>query len=179
MPNWCENDLEVRYEGENKEEGIKELKRFQEFAQTEKVVLDANKFIPYPQKFKELDKIAEKETEKLRSLSPEERTKQPWPKDGFNQGGYEWCIDNWGTKWGFCEPELVNFEYEYGTLEYSFDTAWSPPIPLIKKMAEMFPILEFELRYFEGAMGFNGLFSCSNGEIDQDLTGEYFGRRGG
>jgi len=34
-----------------------------------------------------------------------------------------------------------------------FDTAWSPPIPVIEKMASLFPDHEFDLQYFEGGMG--------------------------
>ena len=50
------NTEKVNKEKVNKDEGIKELKRFQEFAKTENSILDADKFIPYPREFKELDK---------------------------------------------------------------------------------------------------------------------------
>ena len=30
--------------------------------------------------------------------------KYGFPKDGYNQGGYQWCCDNWGTKWGSITP---------------------------------------------------------------------------
>ncbi len=45
MPNWCECDLTVNG---NK----KELSRFKKFSATKKSVLDHNKFISYPKKFK-------------------------------------------------------------------------------------------------------------------------------
>jgi len=65
-------------------------------------------------------------------------------KDGFNNGGYEWCKDVWGTKWGFCHPTLSVGE---NTLHYDFTSAWSPPTGLLEKMAEDFPALEFDLDY--------------------------------
>jgi len=108
----------------------------------------------------------------------------PYIKDGFNSGGYEWCIKNWGTKWGICNAELGNADYISADsisyeLEYTFDTAWSPPTPIVKKMSEMFPSLTFTLKYFEGGGGFNGLYVCEKGEVIRDLTGDYFGNRGG
>ena len=60
-----------------------------------------------------------------------------------------------------------------------FDTAWSPPLPVVRKAAELFPSLSFELRYFECGDGFNGLFCCREGEVDFDESGPYFGDRGG
>jgi len=186
MPNWCENELRV-------EGNKKDLQKFKKFAKSEGSVLNHNNFIPYPKKFKELDKKAEVWLKKADELAKKHKAKNWYslpielrekfekengkePKDGFNQGGYEWCNDKWGTKWGICEPVLDEFETE---LLYRFDTAWSPPTPIIIKMSEMFPKLEFELRYFEGGMGFNGLFICKGGEIKRNSCSDYFGDRGG
>ena len=192
MPNWCDCDLSVRLpyekankEKANKEEGIKELKRFQEFAKTENGILDVDKFIPYPQEFKKLDKKAKEYQEKLKTLPEEIKKDMPyWIKDGFNSGGHQWCIENWGTKWGICNAELENADYASADsilyeLEYTFDTAWSPPTPVVKKMSEMFPSLTFTLKYFDGSMGFNGRYTCKNGEVIENLSGDYFGDRGG
>ncbi len=103
------------------------------------------------------------------------------PKDGFNSGGYEWCRKHWGTKWNACRVEtgtLTNCG-EDGTVEMHFSTAWSPPLPVIRKASEMFPELDFELRYFERGCGFNGLCICRGGEAVIDEAGPYFGHRGG
>ena len=187
MPNWCDCDFSVRLPYEeantekvNKDEGIKALKRFQKFATTENSILDADKFIPYPQEFKDLDKKAAEYMEKLKTLPGEIRKGMPpWIKDGFNSGGYQWCTENWGTKWGICNAALENTDFEYGEFEYIFDTAWAPPKPIIKKMSEMFPLLVFTLKYFESGMGFNGQYTCKNGKVIEDLSGNYFGSRGG
>src|SRR5512135_2765813 len=52
-----------------------------------------------------------------------------------------------------------------------FDTAWSPPKPVIKRAAELYPALRFELRYFDCGCCFNGLFCCSGGEVVTDESG--------
>ena len=86
---WCENDLAV--------EGPKEvIEEFLKFAAGESP-FDFEKFIPYPEEFQRLDEIAEAWLKEHA-----ERPDYDWhsqPKDGFNSGGYDWCVANWGTKW--------------------------------------------------------------------------------
>ena len=170
IPNWCENELVVKGE-------VKELVRFSNFAKTQKSKIDENKFIPYPEHFKELDDVHREWLKKAdRYADAITKTKRGWycgdlltetqrksftdlhgeqPKDGYNQGGYEWCCNNWGTKWGLCNAEgFINKEKK--RIFYNFDTAWSPPEPLVRKMAEMFPELEFTLKFWESGMGFRG-----------------------
>jgi len=151
MPNWCDCELCIT----GPKEDLRKLKRK---VKSKKSVLDADKIIPYPKEFKNLDKAR--------------------PGEGFNSGGYEWCCENWGTKWGFCDPAVAD-NIKHGELVYTFETAWSPPIPLIKELGKLFPKLVFELRYFEGGAGFNGLFVIENGKVEVDKVGEYFGYRGG
>ena len=43
---------------------------------------------------------------------------------------YEWCIENWGTKWNACESDLQ------GNVMY-FDTAWSCPIPVLTRLGHL------------------------------------------
>jgi len=149
---------------------LKELVVFKEYAVAGKNVLETNKFIPYPKRFRVLDRVAVKV---LRRTGKHAR-------DGFNRGGYEWCCNNWGTKWGICNAEVVQEVLEgNGYIDYRFDTAWSPPIPIIMKMSEMFPGLRFILRYFECGCAFNGIYICEKGGVAEDRTGEYFGGRGG
>ncbi len=161
MPNWVECDFTV--------EGPKsELEKFKEFAKEGDELLSANKFIPYPEKYRKLDEEADKA----------EREGKPRPKDGFNSGGYEWCVEHWGTKWGIVDAELVEESDNY--LKYVFNTAWSPPIPVILKMSETFPKLKFTLEYYEGSMGFKGTFIAKGGETLKDEYDEnYHGDRGG
>ena len=161
MPNWVDCDFVV--------EGSKdELQKFKKFAKEGKDLLSANKFIPYPKKYKKLDDMAEKA----------EKEHKPRPKDGFNSGGYEWCIKNWGTKWGIVDAELL--EESGDRLTYAFITAWSTPTPLVEKMSEMFPKLTFELSYYEASMEFSGKLEVKGGIITKDeYDSKYNGYRGG
>ncbi len=63
---------------------------------------------------------------------------------------YEWCIRNWGTKWNACDPDWC---LEEGILY--FQTAWSPPIPVIEALAEKYPDLEFTHRWADEDIGNN------------------------
>lgn len=46
---------------------------------------------------------------------------------------YGWACENWGTKWNACDTRIN------GEDEIQFDTAWSNPEPVIKKLAEKYP----------------------------------------
>ena len=146
MPNWCCCELSVVGP-------IEERNRFKKLAEGDGGGLDFNSFVPYPEPFKSMDEISQKLRENGVSYSE-------IPKDGFNSGGYEWCVKNWGTKWN------VNNDVEIiekpRSLFYTFDTAWNPPRPVIHIMTEMFPELRFNLRYWEAGVGFRGQLMIKN-----------------
>jgi hypothetical protein len=173
MPNWCENDLRVEGPRADLERLLEEAKGESPF--------DFNRFIPYPEEFRRLDEV--------RDAWEREHGGHPgvdWasrPADGFNAGGCEWCVSNWGTKWPAHRVELGTLELGGGEdaaeVVFHFDTAWSPPLPLVRRASELFPTLTFELRYFESLGCFNGMLCCSQGEVSFDESGPYFGDRGG
>jgi hypothetical protein len=76
-----------------------------------------------------------------------------------------------------CGSPLPDAEPIQAFLE--FDTAWSPPIPVIEKLASMFPDHTFELKYFEGGMGFSGHVRWSEGIEEFHHQYDYDGPRGG
>ncbi len=53
---------------------------------------------------------------------------------------YDWCLENWGTKWNAYETEVVCDTED--RLEVAFQTAWSPPVPVYQDLAEKFPSLD-------------------------------------
>lgn len=167
MPNWCDCELTIH--------GPHEVShRFVEFAANGDRLLDEDKFIPYPEKFRKRDEARKKwEEDQKRNGGKTDWSKAP--KDGFNSGGYEWCGANWGTKWGFCDVTLSGRYPPF----YKFKTAWNPPSLLIKKMGEMFPELRFELEYFERGAEFCGTFTVDGGVVECDESREYRGERGG
>jgi hypothetical protein len=72
---------------------------------------------------------------------------------------YNFNVREWGTKWDAREAELTE-EHET-CLRYKFDTAWSPPTPVIEKLAQQNPNLNINLEYREeqgwgGEIVFNG-----------------------
>ena len=67
----------------------------------------------------------------------------------------EWRIKNWGTKWD-ADTHSICVSKDWTTMYIGFDTAWSPPIPMLDVWEERFPDLTFTLRYYEGGMWFMG-----------------------
>lgn len=62
----------------------------------------------------------------------------------------------------------------------SFDTAWTPPQPVIEKLFELFPAVRFELEYFECGVAFcGGLSYDPEDDETRSWSGEYSGSRGG
>lgn len=66
---------------------------------------------------------------------------------------YEWSITNWGTKWNA-------YGYEDGTDysacdELTFQTAWSAPRPILRKLSEMFPEIVFKHQWADEDIGMN------------------------
>lgn len=139
MPNYVNSTLSL-------EGNVEDIKKFREKFDDGK--LDADKVIPYPRDLKLLDmkanekKLTNNEEKELILIALE--GKYDLKKDGFNQGGYDWKVDNWGTKWNFYDCEIEEDEGDY--LMYRFQTAWSPITPVIIEMSKQFPKLT--LNYF-------------------------------
>jgi hypothetical protein len=173
MPNHCSQDLWVTGP-------TNILKEFKEFAKEvesyedgscKEILLSANKFIPYPQKFIDIDNHA-----KIANLESSTHV-----KDGFNSGGYEWCIENWGTKWGIYDCTIIreNLLKKNGTIMYQFDSAWSPANKIILAMAKQYPLLTFKLKYYECGLAFKGILIVKDSQIIKDSSSKYHGNRGG
>lgn len=61
---------------------------------------------------------------------------------------YNWTIANWGTKWGAYSFRMVQPETPEH-IEFMFDTAWSPPTPVLEKLTELCPDIEFDVDAFD------------------------------
>ena len=64
---------------------------------------------------------------------------------------YGWRLENWGTKWNaYGQPDKRN------TLNtIYFETAWSCPKNLIKKLSKIFPDVEIEIAWADEDLGSN------------------------
>lgn len=186
MPNHCENDLYI----DGPKEKVDALFKLMGLDK-DKPEFDCNAVIPYPEKFRDMD--AEARVFSWNSpLSKEEQEAaraaymKKWgtTSDGYNSGGYEWCINNWGTKWGAYDVWV--YTHELRGLCVTFYSAWSPPSPVIEKLVDMFPELRIEHEYFECGAGYcGGLIAYPHDEDYPDDSrvntwqGTYSGSRGG
>lgn len=82
---------------------------------------------------------------------------------------YDWCVNNWGTKWNACNTYINECE---DCIE--FETAWSAPIPIYQKMAEIHPDLDFSVRWADEDIGANAGFVEHTGETDGDFQYSYY-----
>ena len=146
MPNWCSNEVSIIAENE---EGTEELKQFikdcftEEEEGDEKPLLDFEKVIPYP------DSAPPKYPQ---AINIEEQMKHPFSK-WYNDFGYDWCIENWGTKWNACEQVNVLGDEE---IDLDFQTAWSPPQGIYKKIQTRLPNCSISWFYREDGMQLSG-----------------------
>lgn len=170
MPNWCVNDLIVNGNRKEVDRFIAAVAGSRE----DDTDFDFEKLIPYPKEYAVLDHALREWEDKYKNV--EWSARPPRPSDGYNQGGYEWCCANWGTKWNASEAHL---SVTTRGCRVSFTTAWSPPCPVIRKAAELFPTLTFKLKYWEGGMGFQGILTVKGDSTIEEWEGDYRGGRGG
>ena len=158
MPNWVYNHLTI----EGSEEDINKVK-----AQVGAVV---------KRKYKGADEVDEEiDEEPIFSFMnilppPEDKLDEYHAVHGYTGGEktgdteYNWYnfnVREWGTKWDARDVDLL--EEHKTSLHYKFDTAWSPPTPVIEKLAQQNPNLNITLEYREeqgwgGEVAFNGSF---------------------
>ena len=146
MANWCINSLEITGDEKKVEEFVEKFSKD-----------GVSAFIPTP---KELE-----DTEAPLEIKDPERAKENIEKYGAADW-YDWRVKNWGTKWDVGELTVVSLEEEYAFI--TFETAWSPIIEAMEKIAKMYPELKFDLEYEEPGMGFFGKVIFEDGKISDE-----------
>lgn len=81
-------------------------------------------------------------------LGPKEREEYPG-----DQNWYDWRRKHWGTKWEAIRP--LWWELSDSDIYIQFETAWSAPFPIFKKMREDFEDLVFTFEYADEDLGRN------------------------
>lgn len=66
---------------------------------------------------------------------------------------YEWCWANWGTKWDSSDA-VVQRDGDT-TAIFTFDTAWSTPIPVFQALAKMFKKIRLDIIWADENTGYN------------------------
>ena len=81
---------------------------------------------------------------------------EPFEKSEYlTDSQHDWRLENWGAKWDVHDVDVVE---NPGCYDYSFMTAWTPPIPWLERMAKEWPDLEFYLKYDEPGMEIHGVW---------------------
>ena len=89
-------------------------------------------------------------------------------KLAVENGWYYWNIRNWGTKWELTEAWKEQFA---DILQYSFQSAWSPPAEAISLLAKQYPMLSFSMSGLDEGDNFAYAIEWENGEMvsEEDL----------
>ena len=79
----------------------------------------------------------------------------PVPED-IGDGWYDFCLANWGTKWDFggAGNHGLDATRVDNQVSCTFDSAWSPPIGLYKKLVQLG--YRVKAAYWEPGMAFCG-----------------------
>lgn len=110
---------------------------------------------------------------------PEDKMDEYNGRHGYSQEGrtgdteFNWYNFNnreWGTKWDvaihnneeYSDTEIM--DEGSGFIIYKFNTAWSPPFPVIQELSKQYPDLIVDLEY-EEEQGWGGEITFRNGEI--------------
>ena len=142
MPNWCDNRVEIY--GDNPDQ-IKEVKKT---LAGKKTCFDFNNIVPMP-----------KELEGTTSPNPEPDSFEAkrLRKQHGHDNWYDWCCDNWDTKWNSAGADLTS-DSNNSIIEYEFQTAWGPPIKVIEALREQYPDLNITAFYDEPGMEMAGYY---------------------
>lgn len=190
MPNWCRNEIKFdlinsstsnvvieaildflketipNYDRRiqianqvNDKEGVK----FWEREILDRLAVDFNNLLEYPIVYRERD-------EDSVTLSKEAfKEKYGDNLDGYNSGGYDWCIKHWGSKWNAKDVVWVP---QQKTLY--FDTAWSPVFKIVSALHKRFPSINISFEYYERGVGAIGgcEFICEEDWDPADYTSD-------
>jgi hypothetical protein len=76
---------------------------------------------------------------------------------------YKWNNANWNTKWDAYEVSLLQ-SISSGEIDIEFQTAWSPPVPVLEAMVTKFPDLNFEI-WWEEEQGYGERLVGNKGNL--------------
>jgi hypothetical protein len=109
-------------------------------------------FIPCPQELK--DTVSGFSSDPDEGKRIKEQTELNLKTHGY-ANWYDFCVGEWGTKWDISAENGVE-ELGDGSIEFTFDSAWSPPIAAYDRLIEQ----GFTVRasYYEPGMCFCGIY---------------------
>lgn len=93
----------------------------------------------------------------------------PQPEGLADGAWYQWCLDNWGTKWDMCE---LAGDYDVGYISLVYETAWAPNVPFWETISAQYPGLHMVHHYKETGMCYMGVATYQEGTCN-DQTVNY------
>ena len=91
----------------------------------------------------------------------------PQPNFAGDQDWYMWNVNNWGTKWDINDVYIDNDD-EADSIEFTFSTAWAPPVEAFTTWAVGDGRVQFNLEYWEPGCGFVGVTTYDGEYLDTD-----------
>jgi len=162
MPNWCYNSTAIHGDHETLTKFVDAITvkdgitvHGDEIATDEKVKYDLTLLHPVPEELRIRSVFFSNDTDDPEHLELTKQYEANIAKYG-HRDWYDWSVENWGTKWS---PRIDDYEidiYEGRVVSFSYDTAWSPPTGLLRKISEIFPTLVITNTFDEEGMGFWG-----------------------
>ena len=159
MPNWFYFTVNVSGKEKDVKQFVENVKGSTKYG-TEGSDFDFNHFIPQPENVYRGD------------LSMED--KKRLDKEGV-PNWYDWNTHNWGTKWNAAIDDV-----EIGTIngsshfaEYRLRTAWADPRPVLIKMLDMYPDLNFTIEGEEESNAY-GIYISTSENLYLEEEPQYF-----
>ena len=123
--------------------------------------------------------LAHLEATRPRALEEGRKALKAFQETGF-YNEIDFHREKCGTKWNATQTRIRRRdELKQVSHLLQFDTPWNPPKPVLQELSKMFSKNRFSLRWFERGMAKKGTILYDKGELMQDISGEYFGKRGG
>ena len=90
-------------------------------------------------------------------------------KNGYPQW-YDWCVENWGTKWNVEDDVDVVYDENKNEYDMSFPTAWSVPSGIVEKYSELCSDEEFYWEYEDEDYNGTHIIRKINGELIDTIS---------
>jgi hypothetical protein len=143
MPNWCNNNVTISHADSTKLEALAAAVREGKFL---------NHVIPVPE---DLQIVAGRvgADDNPDQIELERREQENLKKYGVKHW-YDFCVNRWGTKWDVEAYDPEDVKVENNTIQFGFDSAWSPPIGIYEALIDDgFEVVAY---YYEPGMGYVG-----------------------
>ena len=142
MPNWCANTLVLQHDEpamiDRAVAAFKEGRLLDEFIPVPKDLQITSGFLG--------------DAEEQAKLEAQQQANNK--KYGYATW-YEYCVNEWGTKWDVGDEYGYTHSNEH-MATFAFDSAWSPPINAYTKLEELG--FRVDAMYYESGMGFCGIY---------------------